>query len=214
MTSRRGRFVVLEGVDGSGTTTQVARLTARLRAAGIAARATREPSDGPFGALARQVLGGRVVVPGGRAPGWTTMALLFAADRMDHVESEIEPLLGQGAVVVSDRYVASSLAYQSVSSGANAAEALAWIRSLNRYVSKPDLTVVLDVTPETAARRREGRGEAAQIFDQDEMQRALGVFYRDLAKHMPAETIVVIDANAGVQEVEETVWAAYHRALG
>jgi dTMP kinase len=214
MTSRRGRFVVLEGVDGSGTTTQVARLTARLRAAGIAARATREPSDGPFGALARQVLGGRVVVPGGRAPGWTTMALLFAADRMDHVESEIEPLLGQGAVVVSDRYVASSLAYQSVSSGANAAEALAWIRSLNRYVSKPDLTVVLDVTPETAARRREGRGEAAQIFDQDEMQRALGVFYRDLAKHMPAETIVVIDANAGVQEVEEAVWAAYRRALG
>ena len=80
-------------------------------------RATREPSDGPVGTLVRQVLTGRIVVPGGRAPGWATMALLFAADRMDHVESEIEPFIAEGGVMISDRYDASSLAYQSVSSG-------------------------------------------------------------------------------------------------
>jgi dTMP kinase len=140
-----GRFVVLEGIDGSGTTTQVARLADRLRVGRVPVRATREPSDGPVGTLVRQVLTGRVIVPGGRAPGWATMALLFAADRMDHVESEIEPFLASGGVVLSDRYDASSLAYQSVSSGAEARDAVEWIRSLNRYVRRPDLTLVLDL---------------------------------------------------------------------
>src|SRR5215471_10435629 len=130
MGETRGRFVVLEGIDGSGTTTQVAKLAERLRGLGVLVRHTREPSDGPIGTMVRQVLTGRIVIPGGRAPGWATMALLFAADRMDHVESEIEPFLAQGGIVVSDRYDASSLAYQSVSSGADAKEAVEWIRSL------------------------------------------------------------------------------------
>src|SRR5205814_8143040 len=103
MASKRGRFVVLEGIDGAGTTTHVARLAERLREAHVPVRATHEPSIGPIGTLARLVLTGRVVVPGGRPPGWATMALLFAADRMDHVESEIEPFLAQGGIVVSDR---------------------------------------------------------------------------------------------------------------
>src|SRR5580693_8502583 len=110
----RGRFVVLEGIDGAGTTTQVARLADRLRGKKHPVRTTREPSDGPIGALVRQVLTGRVIVPGGRAPNWTTMALLFAADRMDHMEAEIEPWIAEGGIMVSDRYDASSLAYQSV----------------------------------------------------------------------------------------------------
>src|ERR1700736_5069708 len=158
-----GRFVVLEGIDGSGTTTQVAKLSERLRAAKVPVRTTREPSDGPIGTLARQVLTGRIIVPGGRAPGWATMALLFAADRMDHVESEIEPFVGEGGVMLSDRYDASSLAYQSVSSGAEAREAVEWIRSLNRYARRPDLTIVLDLLPDVAAERRDQRGEAAQL---------------------------------------------------
>ncbi|MGH7327347.1 MAG: dTMP kinase, partial [Polyangiaceae bacterium] len=95
-----GRFVVIEGIDGAGTTTQVARLVERLRKSKVDARATREPSDGPVGTLIRQVLAGRIVVPGGRAPGWATMALLFAADRVDHVEAEIEPPIEHGAVIV------------------------------------------------------------------------------------------------------------------
>jgi dTMP kinase len=137
MASKTGKLVVLEGIDGAGTTTQAARLGERLRGEGVAARVTREPSDGPVGTLVRQVLTGRIIVPGGRAPGWATMALLFAADRMDHVESEVEPFVAQGGVVVSDRYDASSLAYQSVSSGAESKDAVEWIRSLNRYVRRP-----------------------------------------------------------------------------
>lgn len=180
----------------------------------IPVRATREPSDGPVGTLVRQVLTGRVVVPGGRAPGWATMALLFAADRMDHVESEIEPFLADGGVVISDRYDASSLAYQSVSSGADAKEAVEWIRSLNRYVRRPDLTIVLDVPPETASERRSQRGELAQLYEQNEVQRALAAFYKDLARHMPKDRVVVIEATDSVDEVAARIWDAYSVAQG
>jgi dTMP kinase len=209
-----GRLVVLEGIDGSGTTTQVARLAARLRAERVAVRVTREPSDGPVGTLVRQVLTGRVVVPGGLAPGWATMALLFAADRMDHVESEIQPFIAQGGVVLSDRYDASSLAYQSVSSGSASRDAVEWIRSLNRYVRRPELTIVLDVPPDLAAERRMQRGEAAQLYDQSEVQRALAEFYRDLAKHMPADRVVVVDGSGRVEDVEARVWEVYRAAAG
>src|ERR1019366_2258382 len=208
-----GRFVVLEGIDGPGTTTHVARLADRLRAHRVPVRATREPSDGPVGTLVRQVLTGRLVVPGGRAPGWATMALLFAADRMDHVESDIEPFIAEGGVVLSDRYDASSLAYQSVSSGAESKEAVEWIRSLNRYVRRPDLTIVLDLPPELAAERRRQRGEAAQLYDQSEVQRALAEFYRDLAKHLPKDRIAVVDGSGPVDDVHARVWQTYQRSL-
>jgi dTMP kinase len=214
MVSKPGKFVVLEGIDGAGTTTQVARLADRLRGQRVPVRATREPSDGPVGTVVRQVLTGRIVVPGGRAPGWATMALLFAADRMDHVESEIEPFLSEGGVVVSDRYDASSLAYQSVSSGTEAKDAVEWIRSLNRYVRRPDLTIVLDLSPDLAAERRSRRGEVAQLYEQNEVQRALAAFYRDLAHHMPTDRVVVVEAAGSVEDVHARVWSAYEGAFG
>jgi dTMP kinase len=212
--ARSGRFVVLEGIDGAGTTTQVARLAERLRKDGGApVRATREPSDGPIGSLVRQVLTGRIVAPEGRAPGWATMALLFAADRMDHVESEIEPFLAKGGVIISDRYDASSLAYQSVSSGSGGDQAVEWIRSLNVQAMRPDLTIVLDLGADLAAERRGSRGEAAQLYEQNEVQHALAVFYRELAKHMPDDRIVVVDAAGTVDEVHRRIYEAYVSAF-
>ena len=209
----RGRFVVLEGIDGSGTTTHVARLADRLRATKELVRTTREPSDGPIGTLIRQVLTGRVIVPGGRAPNWATMALLFAADRVDHVEAEIEPWVNEGGIMVSDRYDASSLAYQSVSSGRGGTDAVEWIRTLNRDCRRPDLTIVLDVNFEEAARRRDKRGEAAQLYEQNEVQRALAVFYRDLAKHLPKDRVTLVDAGGTIDEVHERIFTAYTRAF-
>jgi dTMP kinase len=208
--ARNGRFVVLEGIDGAGTTTQVARLAERLRKdGGLPVRQTREPSDGPIGSLVRQVLTGRIVAPEGRAPGWATMALLFAADRMDHVESEIEPFLATGGVMISDRYDASSLAYQSVSSGSGGEKAVEWIRTLNRHALRPDLTIVLDLAPDLAAERRASRGEASQLYEQNEVQRALAAFYRDLAKHMPDDRILVVDGAGTVEDVHRRIYEAY-----
>ena len=206
--------MVLEGIDGAGTTTQVARLADRLRAdGGLPVRATREPSDGPIGALVRQVLTGRVVAVERLAPGWATMALLFAADRMDHVECDIEPFVAHGGVMISDRYDASSLAYQSVSSGSGGEKAVEWIRSLNRHAMRPDLTIVLDLAPDLAAARRQARGEPAQLYEQNEVQRALAHFYRDLAKHMPNDRIVVVDGTGSVDEVHRRVHEAYLAAF-
>jgi dTMP kinase len=211
---KNGHFVVLEGIDGSGTTTQVARLAARLRAENLQVRSTREPSDGPVGALLRQILTGRVVVGDGRPPGWVTMALLFAADRMDHGESEIEPFVASGGVVVSDRYDASSLAYQSASSekaGRDARESIAWIRALNSFARRPDLVIVLDLPADVAAERRAKRGDPAELYEDNELQRTLAQFYRDLASHMPSDPVVVIDGTGTVEEVHARVWACAGR---
>ena len=213
MAKQRGRFVVIEGIDGAGTTTQVGVLADRLRGDKSQVRVTREPSDGPIGTLARLVITGRIVAPSGRAPGWQTMALLFAADRMDHVEAEIEPFVAEGGVVLSDRYDASSLAYQSVMSGRGGETAVEWIRSLNRHALRPDLTIVLDLPPEVAAVRREARGEAAQLYEQNEVQRALAAFYKDLARHMPKDRVAVVDALGTVDEVAARVFSAYAKAF-
>jgi len=205
-----GRFIVLEGIDGAGTTTQTAKLVERLRSeVSVPVRGTREPSDGPIGSLVRQILTGRIVAPEGRAPNWATMALLFAADRMDHVESEIEPCLGASGIVVSDRYDASSLAYQSVSSGRGGEAAVAWIRQLNRHAFRPHLTIVIDLPSDVAGARRVARGEPAQLYEQNEVQQALAVFYRNLATHMPEDRIVVVDGAGSIDEVHERVYAAY-----
>jgi dTMP kinase len=207
---KTGRFVVIEGIDGAGTTTQVARLAARLKQGdGLSVRTTREPSDGPIGTMIRQVLTGRIVGADGIAPGWATMALLFAADRMDHVEVEIDPLLARGVIVLSDRYDASSVAYQSVVSGSRGEQAVDWIRTLNRYARRPDLTIVVDVPPDVAAMRREARGEAAQLYEQNEMQRALAAFYKDLPRHLPGDRILVVDGVGSPDEIADRVYAAY-----
>ena len=209
----KGRFIVLEGIDGAGTTTQCGLLAKRLRKDGVSVRTTREPSDGPVGTTIRQILAGRIVGAGGRAPGWATMALLFAADRMDHVEAEIEPFVAQGGVIISDRYDASSLAYQSVSSGKGGESTVEWIRTLNKQARRPDITIVLDVPAEVAVTRREARGDAAQLYEQNELQRALCVFYKDLQRHIPNDRVVVVDGSGTIEATAEKVYTTCQAVL-
>ena len=167
-----GAFIVLEGIDGAGTTTQMSELARTLSARGREVHTTHEPSDGPVGSMLRLIMRGRVASPGG-APGWEMMALLFAADRMDHVAAEIEPVLARGGVVLSDRYDASSIAYQSVSSDGSAGDAVTWIRTLNRAARRPDLVVVVDVTSDVALTRRTARGGAPELYEKHELQTKL-----------------------------------------
>ncbi len=198
-----GLFIVLEGVDGVGTTTQTHLLSKSLRDRGLPITTTREPSDGPVGVLIRQILSGRVVVPGisgNRPPSWSTMALLFAADRLDHIEATIHPNLMDGVTVISDRYVYSSVAYQSVTGGGEA-ETVAWVRAINEHARRPDLTLVLDVTPEEAARRRVERASSREIYDGAELQQELAAFYLDIDRHFPGHNIVHIDATEDIETV-------------
>jgi dTMP kinase len=207
----RGQLIVLEGVDGAGTSTQTALLGQALRDRDYPVHLTREPSDGPIGVLIRQVLTRRLVVPGRagpRPPRMETMALLFAADRVDHLESEMLPNLGDNITVISDRYVHSSIAYQTLTAGKDDEEAMDWVMSINSRARKPDLVIVLDVSPEVAARRRMLRGGAEEIYEDDGLQSRLRDFYAGLADRFPDQPVMVIDGSRGVEEVHADCFAA------
>jgi dTMP kinase len=211
-----GLFIVLEGVDGAGTTTHTRILAEALESRGLPVRTTREPSDGPVGVQIRQILSGRLVVPGlhgPRPPSWNTMALLFAADRMDHVESTILPNLNDGVTVLSDRYYHSSVAYQSTTAGGEP-EVVSWVKEINRHARRPDLTLVLDIPAEVSARRRMERHHGHEIFDDGELQRQLGEFYRSIDAHFPGENIVHIDSNREKSVVAADIMTAVRRARG
>ena len=202
-----GQFIVLEGIDGAGTTTQAALLASALKGRGLPVCQTREPSEGPFGSLLRQIVGGRVVVPGIQgvhAPSWGAMALLFAADRLDHLDATILPNLMDGVTVVCDRYDHSSVAYQSVTSDDPEATA-AWVGQINHHARRPDLVIVLDVSPAEAAKRRAERGHVRDIFESEELQEELADFYKQIDRFFPNDRIVHIDGDAPASEVAAAV---------
>jgi dTMP kinase len=199
-----GRFIVLEGIDGAGTTTQAERYARYLRNKRRVVHVTREPSDGPIGSLLRLTMAGRLALGPGRQA--QIMGLLFAADRLDHLAQEIEPHLREGAIVLSDRYDLSSVAYQWASAGEGAPIELAtWLRDLNHYARRPDATLVIDVSPETAAQRRKKRHGAVELYEQPELQARLAELYRDAEKLVPGDNVIHLDGDQGVDEVEAAV---------
>lgn len=204
MEGHDGTFVVFEGIDGSGTTTQIQKYAAHLKAQKRLVHVTREPSGGPVGVMLRLALSHRVVLPS--AYEAQTMALLFAADRLDHLAAEVDPLLRDGAVVLSDRYDLSSLAYQSASAkDADPAETIAWIRTLNRHARRPDVTVVVDVSPEVAEARRRSRGGSAELYDDEGLQARLARAYREAEVLVPGDRVVHVDGNGSVEEVFQAI---------
>jgi dTMP kinase len=210
----RGGFIVMEGIDGSGSTTQAQRLVAALERAGVPALFTCEPSSGHVGALIREALGHRLRDRTGASVtlDWVTLALLFAADRADHVHRTVLPALEQGQWVVSDRYDLSSLAYQSVTSGA-AAGAVPWIVALNSKMLRPDLTIVVDVTAATAARRRHARGSDAELFEVPELQERLASVYRDAETLVPDDRLIHVDGEQDIERVASEIWTGVQAAL-
>lgn len=190
-----GKFVVLEGIDGSGTTTQLGLVAQRLRARGHVVHETREPSGGQWGRQIRELLAAPPSSVNRR-----TLAQLFASDRMDHLRDEIMPALHSGKVVLCDRYVISSLVYQGLDCDPE------WVRKINRYARPPDLTIVLELPAElaverTAARRQE-TGESVEIYDQIDTQRRLAEAYRDAIKRY---RLASVNATASVGVVTELI---------
>jgi dTMP kinase len=202
--TRRGRFVVLEGLDGAGTTTQAARLAESLRRAGHRVVLTREPSDGPLGVVLRQALQGRL--PTGLSDA--ALALLFAADRLDHLATTVEPGVDAGAVVVSDRYVLSSFAYQGRVLDRK------WVEALNAHAWAPDLTLFLEVRPRVAATRRRLRGGKKERFDDARTQGGVARAYDAvMTRHARRHHVRRLDGERPVQVVADLVQAAVARLL-
>jgi dTMP kinase len=205
----RGRLIVLEGLDGAGTTTQAKLLVSAITAKGHDAHLTREPSDGPVGRLLRSMLIGEHAIAG-RVIDQATFGLLFAADRMDHLQREVMPALEAGATVVSDRWYHSSLAYQGT--GADRA----WIRVLNQRARVPDLTVFLRVRAEVAAARRVAAGRAQELFEDLPMQQRVAAGYESVLAELSAsgEKIAVLDGEATPDEVTAAIAVAVAPLLG
>lgn len=206
----RGRFIVLEGLDGAGTTTQCAAIARAFRAEDVPVHVTMEPSPGPIGSLIRQALTHRVGLPGGAPLTPEALALLFAADRVDHLAAEIEPHLAHGGLVLSDRYLLSSLAYQGAQVG------LDWVAQVNARARASDLTLFLEVDAKVAASRRHGRGGREELYEKDHVQRRTATWYgKAIAlRRRAGERIVVVDGNAPADEVTAACVAAIRAVRG
>ena len=197
-----GKFLVLEGLDGAGTTTQAHLLGKRLETRG-AVWVTWEPSDRPAGLLIRRVLKGEIVTDP------RALALLFAADRLDHIYGPggVVERLRQGVNVVCDRYYLSSLAYQTLDAS------FTWVRGINSRALRPDLTLFLEVSVDTCLERIGARqGARKELFEREEaLQRVRASYYRAMHVLGRRETIQVLDGSRSIAAVADAVW---EKALG
>ncbi len=162
----KGKFIVLEGIDGSGKSTQARMLAEEWERRGVDVLLTAEHTDGPAGKLVEEVVRKRIKMPP------LALQMIFVADRIDHTNGVIKPALETGRVVVSDRYYGSTVAY-----GAEVAEK-EWLLQLNRKVSVvPDLTFWVDVSAEIAMERMNLRGDERTIFEKTErLERVTNVY--------------------------------------
>jgi dTMP kinase len=200
----RGSFITFEGGEGSGKSTQVAKLAERLRVRGIEVVTTREPGGSPGAEAMRILLLNGVVKP----LGPTAETMIFAAARDDHVQTVIEPALLRGAWVICDRFIDSTRVYQ----GALGNVDRRIIRALERATvgeTMPDLTFVLDVPVEVGFARVKGRGQESDRFESEkiEFHIQLREAFLDLARDEP-QRCVVIDASQPPDMVATRIWLA------
>ncbi len=196
MSIRGGFFVVLDGIDGCGKSLHSRLLNEELLAAGYRTFRTMEPSNGVIGRFIRHsLLRSQKTDP-------EIEALLFAADRFDHLHYEILPSLKRGRVVVSDRYFHSSLAYQ----GAQGVD-LDWIRELNSFAIKPDLSIYLDLPPDIGLQRKRGPSSVLEKF---ELQKKVREAFLQLAS---SGEMILVDANGPINDVKQRILSITLNAL-
>ena len=179
-------------MDGCGKTTQLKLLTEKLREQGEKVIETNEPTKGSVGKLVRQVLEKKVILPP------DALQLLFVADRSDHLKQTIKPALSAGKVVISDRYLWSTIAYGSLNLDKN------WLLSLHRYCLYPNISIFLEVKPKTCLQRIGLRGENKTIFEEEEKLRRVWQTYQWLAKKF-REDIIIIDGERKPEAISREI---------
>lgn len=185
----RGVLIAIEGIDGAGKTTQAYMLVERLRSIGLKAEYTMEPTYGRIGDILRL----HVSRMRRREPIYE--ALLYAADRFEHVKFFIKPKLRNGCIVVSDRYLYSNIAYQ----GAAGVDE-EWIRKLNFFAPKPDLTICIDIKPREGLKRKKGE---KSVFEKLEYEEKVRKIYLKIAK---SEKFIIVDGVKDVKAVHEEIF--------
>lgn len=184
---KKAFFICIEGLDASGKTTQAHRLVRNLRQRDFEAVYTTEPSSGEIGRFIRACILQRKK----RVPS-VVEALLFAVDRIDHVERGIKPALQKGKVVVCDRYMFSSIAYQGAE-GLN----IGWIEEINGSVLPPDIAIYLDVPPEVVVKRMKRK---RSVMERLQVQRRVQEVYMKLVE---SGRLTLIDGNRPADEVSK-----------
>ena len=199
---KRGRFIVFEGIDGSGKSTQLQMLKDRLETAGIPCSETREPTDSVFGKLLRDVLTKKVKADN------RVLAPLFAADRMDHILREEEGLLAvreKGNVILCDRYYFSNYAYQSTSLP------LQYVISVNEpcaALMRPDLTFFIDVSPKTAMERINTNRGQTELFEKEEiLEKTRNQYLSAFEAVKDTENVKIIDGSRSPQDIADEILA-------
>lgn len=193
----QGIFICIEGLDGSGKTTHAHRLVNNLQRKGYQAVYTTEPSRWELGSFIRgTILEGKKRVPR------VVEALLFAVDRVEHFEKDVKPALQTGKIVVSDRCVYSSLAYQG-SAGLD----LEWIEQINRFAVAPDFAIYIDVEPEVVVKRIRRK---KSVMERLETQRKVQKVYM---KYVNNKELVPINGNGTKSEVQQRILDTIMRFL-
>ena len=186
---KKGMLICIEGIDASGKTTQAKLLVKNLNDMGYEAVYTSEPTKGFFGQILRQ----KILYGNERVPA-VVEALLFALDRLEHVEKEIKPALEKEKIVVSDRYLYSSIAYQ----GAAGLDP-AWIEEINRWAIKPDLAIYLDVPAEVVIKRLKRKRSVMETLENQ--RRVRNVYLRLVKEGM----LLLVDGNRPIEEIEREI---------
>lgn len=190
------RFIVVEGLDGAGTTTQMKAVAEAFDQAGVQCHATFEPTSSPLGTLVRSVLRKEVVT----TP--LALAMLFSADREDHLHHPMTGIverLDRGAVVISDRYLFSSLAYQSVDCGFER------VSALNDFPI-PKFIVYLDTPIDACLRRIESRENGREIFEKQEFLEKVRDNYELIFAELPEDVILMrIDGKKSREAITEII---------
>ena len=203
--SERGKFIVIEGLDGSGKSTQIALLEQRLAARGRRVWRTAEPTGGEIGVRIRAALSGA------QPCSTAHLAALFLADRIAHSE-EIEARLAAGADVVCDRYYYSSMAYQGPLTDPD------WVADMNRRcpgIAKPDLCVFLDVDYRKCKERLDAGRDALEIYERDLgfMEATRTAFLDVFRRYAGEDRIAVVNADRDLDAVADEVFAAAEAIL-
>ncbi len=187
----RGLFIALEGIDGAGTTTQAELLEKWLKSKGYKVHLTREPTTWIIGGIIRAVLTDDLKLSD------KVLTMLFAADRLHHVEKEIIPLLQKGVFIVCDRYFLSNLAYHWNEYPKE------WLIELERFAILPDVTFLLDIPAEVSLERIGKSRFEVTLYEKLDKLRKVRENYLELAKVYP--NIVIIDGTKSIEEVHKEI---------
>lgn len=205
---QRGKFIVFEGIDGSGKSTQVKLLTERLKEEQQAVYQTFEPTNSPIGSLIRNMLYGRI------QGDEKTMAALYLADRLDHIQNDTNGMLKYleaGNHVVSDRYYFSSYAYHVPY------VSMDWVVDANSECAellRPDLILFIDISTEMSLDRlQKGRAVLDKYENFERISRVRKNYYEAIERFGNKENIVIIDGERGLEDVAENIWKVVHEQI-